>query len=364
MKHVHESTFHGGPQSMMFFLRNWFWIPKLRQEAKCCVKTRTQCTREAQITARQIMAELPQIRIKLAPPFQHVGVDMAGPYILKITDKFNMNTRAPTLPDMKGWIAVFVCLVTRAVHLEPTEGMSTDDFLQAYQRFVSRRGNPAIVFSDNGTNFVGAQGELKKFKNVKMWESEEIQDFVHAQETEWHFITPSAPHDGGVWKAAVKSMKYHLKRVMGSQKYSLQGITTLLTSVETCLNSKPLRFPMHEKAEENHGSLQKLFKYSQIQIQLFWKQWSNEYLHTLMQMLKWREEQKNLEEGQLVLIKSDNVPPTYWAMGKIVKTHVGADAKVRSITLCTQTGELERSIRKLCVLPSDVELQYWRNDNA
>lgn len=68
---------------------------------------------------------------------------------------------------------------------------------------------------------------------------------------------------------------------------------------------------------------------------------------------------KNLKIGQLVVIKTDNVPPTYWAMGRIVQTHVASDGKVRSVTLKTQTGELERSIRKICVLPSDIELSYW-----
>lgn len=351
-------------------------------EAKAYVNTCVPCVTQAQLTAEQIMAELPRHRIRPAPAFENVGVDMAGPYYLRITDKINMNTRMRALPEMKGWIAVFVCLVTRAVHLEPTEGMSTDDFFEAYQRFVGRRGNPRHVYSDNGSNFVGADNGLKQA--YELWKAEKIQHLVHANETEWHFITPAAPHEGGIWEAAVKSMKYHLKRVMGTQKYSLQGITTLLASVEACLNSRPLcamsddpqdmepltpghfligrplNLPIHEEADAPLRTARGLFRERQFQIQAFWKQWSNDYLQSLTQLPKWREAQANLKIGQLVLIKADNVPPSYWAKGRITETHEGEDGKVRSVTLKTEAGELERSVRKLCVMPTDIELNYWK----
>lgn len=101
---------------------------------------------------------------------------MAGPYNMRITDKLNLNTRNRQLPELKGWVVVFVCLVTRAVHLEATEGLSTDDFLAAYERFVGRRGNPELIFSDNGTNFVGANNELKKA--FETWQADKIQHWI------------------------------------------------------------------------------------------------------------------------------------------------------------------------------------------
>lgn len=275
-KHAHKANLHGGVQLMMQFLRRVFWIPRLRQEARFYVHTCIDCVREAHESAKQIMAELPEIRIKPALPFQHVGVDMAGPYNMRLTNKLNMNTRYRNMPDIKGWITVFVCLVTRAVHLEATEGMSTDDFLAAYQRFVSRRGHPEKIYSDNGSNFIGADNELQKA--FKSWQDEGIQHLVHTNGTQWHFINPSAPHEGGIWEAAVKSMKHHLKRMMGPQRYSIQGVSTLLASVEACLNSRPLcalsddpedqemltpahfligrplKLPLHEKAEQPPGT--------------------------------------------------------------------------------------------------------------
>lgn len=239
ISHAHQTCFHGGAQLTMRFIRNMYWIPKLRNQIRLYINRCVSCTRQAGVVHKQIMASLPPVRLRPASPFQSVGVDMAGPFGMRITDKVNMNTRLRTqLPEIKAWVAVFVCLVTRAVHLEATEGMSTDDFLQAYQRFVSRRGNPEAVYSDNGTNFVGAANEMQEA--FKIWQNEPIQHFVHANNTEWHFIRPCAPHEGGIWEAAVKAMKFHMKRVIGTQKYSIQGMNTLLASIEACLNSRPL----------------------------------------------------------------------------------------------------------------------------
>lgn len=259
--------------------------------------------------------------------------------------------------------------------------MSSEDFLVAYTKFTSRRGDPEKIYSDNGTNFVGANKELNKA--LLSWQDENVQHFVHLKGSEWHFITPSAPHEGGIWEAAVKQMKHHLKRVMGVQKYSFQGISALLAGVEACMNSRPLcrisgdpedrepltpahfligralKQPIFEKADAPPQSINRLYMQLQFQIQSFWKQWSSDYLQSLIQLPKWRSEQENLKVGQIVIIKADNIAPTYWAMGKITEIYKGSDGKVRSVLLKTQTGQLERSVRKICVLPSDIELSYW-----
>lgn len=387
LANAHKQTLHGGAQTMMQFIRITFWIPKLRLEAKQYIRTCRPCVRLAQTSASQIMAELPEVRLRPSPPFQHVGVDMAGPYSIRPLEKLNNTTRARrALPTMKGWVAVFVCLVTRSVHLEAVEGMSSEDFLVAYTKFTSRRGTPEKIYSDNGTNFAGAEPML--IQAIKSWESDKIQRHVRLEGTEWHFITPSAPHEGGIWEAAVKQMKHHLKRVMGTQKYSFQGLSALLASVEACLNSRPLckmsddpediepltpahfligrplKLPVAESSDKPPYTLNRLYVQLQFQVQSFWKQWANDYLHSLKQLPKWREEQGNLAIGQLVVIRMENVPPTYWAMGRVMQTHKGSDGKVRSVTLKTQTGQLERSIRKLCILPGDIELSYWRQIQA
>jgi hypothetical protein len=62
----------------------------------------------------------------------------------------------------------------------------------------------------------------------------------------WHFIPPAMPHFGGIWEAAVKSVKYHLRRVMGTNIFTFEELTTLTTQIEACLNSRPLiKRPIH-----------------------------------------------------------------------------------------------------------------------
>lgn len=382
LRHAHLKTLHGGAQTMMRFIRSAFWIPRIREEIRQYINKCVTCTRYAQKEVQQIMAELPMIRITPAKPFQFTGVDMAGPFNMRITEKINMNTRArANLPELKCWVAVFVCLVTRAVHLEATEGMSAEDFLGAYQKFTSRRGKPQIMYSDHGTNFIGADTELQQA--YLTWKDKAILKYVSDNETKWKYITPSAPHEGGIWEACVKSMKHHLKRIMGPQKYSIKGLGILLTSVEACLNSRPLcamsddpndcealtpahfligrplQLPLYEQMEAPPKTSKAFYRAIQFQLQSFWKQWSTDYLQTLMQRPKWREEQENLKVDQLVLIKHDNTPPTHWIMGRVIETFTGEDNKVRSVKLKTQTSTLERSVRKLCVLPTDSDLDYW-----
>ncbi|XP_031638197.1 uncharacterized protein LOC116350532 [Contarinia nasturtii] len=392
LNHAHEMTMHGGVQMIMHYTRKRFWIPKLRFETRKFIGTCTRCVKLAQITADQIIAELPAIRLRPAPPFQHVGVDMAGPYQMRVSNKINANTRARQMPDMKGWIAVFVCLVTRAIHLEAVEGMSSDDFFVAYTKFTSRRGDPEKIYSDNGTNFIGADKELKKA--LEIWQSSQVQRYVHLKGTEWKFITPSAPHEGGIWEAAVKQMKHHLKRVIGVQKYSFQGITALLAGVEACLNSRPLcklsddpddqkpltpahfligrplKLPMYEKADSPPYSLKRLYVQLQFQIQAFWKQFSNDYIQSLSQLPKWKTEQTNLKIGQLVVVKADNIAPTYWAMGRIMQIHKGEDGKLEPFSDLSIEEEIQSNsttpLNKMTIPEIDVqetqfdEFNYWR----
>lgn len=186
------------------------------------------------------MGNLPIERIKPARPFLNVGVDLAGPFQIRLTDKLKMATRSRSVldQDLKGYAVVFVCLVTRAVHIEAFTALTADAFLAAYQRFVARRGPSEVLYSDNGTNFVAADKELRIA--VNSWQDDKVQNFVNRHGTIWNFITPSAPHQGGLWEAAVKQMKIHLKKVVGPHKYTFEGISTLLAGIEACMNSRPI----------------------------------------------------------------------------------------------------------------------------
>lgn len=101
------------------------------------------------------MGDLPKNRIAVTHPFTHVGVDYAGPVQMRVS-------RGRGQKSFKGYIAVFVCMASKAVHLEAVSELSTEAFMAALRRFFARRGKSAHIYSDNGTNFVGAAKKIEK----------------------------------------------------------------------------------------------------------------------------------------------------------------------------------------------------------
>ena len=125
----------------------------------------------------------------------------------------------------------------KAVHLELVSDLTTESVIACL-----RRGKPASIWSDHGTNFVGANRVLKELYSLLLSEKTEqtICDFCSTQGIDWHFIPERAPHFGCLWEAAVKSFKTHLTRVVGNSKLDFEEMTTVLTQIEACLNSRPL----------------------------------------------------------------------------------------------------------------------------
>lgn len=127
-----------------------------------------RCVRFKRCTVKQNMGQLPIVRVTQAKPFARMGVDFAEPYQLrKNVGKMLSLRRTGVITDrepstVKSWVIVYVCLATRAIHLDITTGLTVDDFLETFVKFTSHRGMCNEVWSDNGTNFVGASKELSR----------------------------------------------------------------------------------------------------------------------------------------------------------------------------------------------------------
>ncbi|XP_050338954.1 uncharacterized protein LOC126765282 [Bactrocera neohumeralis] len=152
---THLITLHGGNQLVLRLMRSEFWIPKLKTLIKSTIHQCKTCVLHKKRNTTQIMAALPAERTTLTRPFAATGIDFAGPYDIK-----NYTGRACLIT--KGYVCVFVCFATKAIHLEPVSDLTTNAFMAAFARFFSRRGCPADLYSDNGTNFVGASKLLIK----------------------------------------------------------------------------------------------------------------------------------------------------------------------------------------------------------
>jgi len=186
------------------------------------------------------MGDLPTDRVSFSRPFTYTGIDYAGPFEIK-----NYTGRACLIT--KGYVCVFVCFSTKAIHLEPTSDLTTEKFLAAFARFVARRGCFQRVHSDNGKTFVGASTLVSRdfMQTIK----ESVTDTYGHQGILWRFIPPGAPHMGGLWEAGVKSFKALFYESTSSRKYTFEEFSTLLAKVEACLNSRPLP-PMSENPAE------------------------------------------------------------------------------------------------------------------
>lgn len=162
------------------------------------------------------------------------GVDYAGP--LQIRE----SRRRGRIHVSKGYIAIFVGFSSKAVHLEIVTSLTTEAFLAALSRFTARRGLCEQLFSDNGTNFVGASRDLREVQKFLENSKSEIETFLAKQRIKWSFNPPRSPHFGGLWEAAVKIMKRHLYTIIKGRVFTYEEYNTLVTEIEAVLNSRSL----------------------------------------------------------------------------------------------------------------------------
>ena len=152
---------------------------------------------------------------------------------------------------------------------------------------------------------------------------------------DWKFIPPYGPHFGVLWEVAVKSMKYHLLRILGAQIATYEELCTLLNEIEAYLNSRALCAlsddPFNRKylspghfligepltqlpaADLTDVKCNRLSRWQSFQqLQQFWHRWSSDYLHSLQQRQRWLKTSPNVQPGALVLLREDNTTPLHW----------------------------------------------------
>ena len=287
------------------------------------------------------MGQLPQSRVSQHFPFEVTGMDYAGPLTIK-----RGHTRRPTY--IKAYLALFVCFSTKAVLIEVVEDLTTEDFLAAMKRFVSRRGRPAQLHSDNGSNYVGAKNDLQQLYQFLRKNQSSVANYLLSERIAWTCIPERSPHFGGLWEAAVKAAKFHLRRVAGSIKFSLSELNTVMCQIEAILNSRTListnshppdgiqsLTPAHflvgrpltaypETLIDTSPTLLKRWTMCQAVTHHFWKRWSHEYLHQLQRLSKWQHPTNNLKINDVVILKDDHAFICHWPVAVVLKVYPGA----------------------------------------
>ncbi|GFW85048.1 integrase catalytic domain-containing protein [Trichonephila clavipes] len=314
----HEKVFHGGVSETLLEIRERFWLIKGRQTVKNILKKCLICKRFSSTSGVQVTAPLPALRVEQSAPFSVVGIDFGGPLYTK--------------DENKHYIVLFTCAVTRALHLELVNNLTTETFLLALRRFISRR----------------------------------VKAFYASHKIYWQFIIERAPWWGGFYERLIRTVKLALRKTVGRATLFRDELETLLIEIEGVLNSRPLTYifsefnepepltPSHmilgrrvnslPPARLNFGSnlsnrkvLIKRFNYRERLLNMFWRKWSKEYIC----MLKSAHcvapigEIKEFKIDDVVLI-NEKFPRHFWKLGKVVDVFPSRDGKICSCKIKTQ----------------------------
>ena len=302
IREAHEKSLHGGPQLTLYTLPRNIWIPGGLSVVKGVLNRCKPCIRfDAKLLQPQ-MGDLPREQVVPSFAFSHYGLDYCGPFY----------TKNGTRTLLKTYVAIFICFSTKAVHIEPVMSLTKDDCLAAIKRFVSRRGIPGAIYSENSTTFIGTKGELEFRQALATHEFEDLlSTFGKENNITWLTIPPRTPNFGGLWEAAVKSLIRHMYHSIGRTKLFFEDFTTLLTQIEAILNSRPITsvsndpndalaltpghfligrpitaLPEPKTTGKETISLTRQKKRMDNLIRDFWKKWSTEYLSNLQQRKK------------------------------------------------------------------------------
>lgn len=347
VRDLHYNKNHAGTQMLMSILRERFWIVGVRKLVKKTVRECVICRRFKAKCGQTPLAPLPLSRITCGKAFEITGVDLAGPLILRSKEKC--------------WIIIFTCAVYRAVHLELANSMSTECFLMALRRFISRRGRINEIFSDNGRNFVGAHNY---FKNVD-WDNVTSQSSI--KRIKWNFIPPAAPWWGGWWERMVRIVKDLLHRTLGKSCVNFVELETILCECESVINSRPLTYvsdntenlipltpsmflqplPCNDVTDINFidsNSFNVRLNYLQKLRADFRQRFRSEYLSTLLQ--KGNVRHIPVKVGDVVLLECDS-KRTNWPLGLVLEVMEGIDGHARVAKVKTASGVRIRPFQKL-----------------
>ena len=360
---LHKRTGHQGKNAVIAELRQNYWIPRATSIIKTITSKCVTCRRYHGLSITQKMAELPEDRVTPdKPPFSNLGMDYFGPIEVR---------RGRS--SIKRYGVIFTCSTSRAIHLEIAASLTTDSCINAIRRMVARRGPVNIIRSDNGTNIVGAEAELRR--EIQNWNQSDIGRTLEQLNIQWIFNPPSASHHGGFWERMIRSVRKIIYCLLRDQPKILddEALHTVMCEVEYILNNRPLTTSSEDHSElemltPNHIILMKnpkglppgIFcdsdnyarrRWRQIQYlaNVFWVRWQREYIPLLQKRQKWIQPKKNVTVGDVVLVM-DNLPRNMWMLGRVTEVHRDRHGLVRVVTVQTKTSTLQRPVTKLCLL--------------
>ena len=368
---VHSNYGHNASQYVLNKLRERYHVVGQNRTVKRFIKENCMvCRNQNARTGSQLMSPLPAARVDHgSSAFECCGVDYMGPLEVK-----------QGRSTLKRYCCVFTCLASRATHLEMAYDLTTESFLMCLRRFLSTRGHATrVMYSDYGTNFVGAKSELQR--GIQRLCNDRIMKELAPKCIEWIQAPPLASHQGGVYEAIIRLVRKVMASLMSDRRLRTltdEGLVTLLKEIEYVLNCRPLTRvgtdPNDFQALSpimiltgcigpglppdvflSSDGMRSSWRACQLQADEFWRRWKIEYLPMLQRRGKWLTPCQNLNKGDLVLLVDDDQPRNIWRKGVIEETLPDRDGIVRRVKVRTaEQKTYMRDVRKLCLLECDI----------
>ncbi|CAM4471325.1 unnamed protein product [Leuciscus chuanchicus] len=385
---------HEGVAATLLKMRRKAWVIQGRKIAQKVVENCLFCKKSRARRCKQVMADLPPERATPAAPFEFTTVDLFGPFLVKDDIKKRVS--------MKVWGVIFSCMASRAIHADLVNTMSTESFLMAYQRFTAIRGHPRKIWSDPGTNFIGAKPvlrELYQFLDAQNRTSIEEMSAKKGTKWEWTIHPADSPHRNGAAEAAVRILKKALQSLGNNTGLSYSEFQTTLQLAANLAIECPIdaRVQSHEESVQYvspntlllgraspSGEIRtfdfanypyKRLREMQNQVKKFWRSWSQLAGPNLFLRSKWHTSHRNVAVRDIVWLCDQNAMRGQFKLGRVVSVNPDAKGIVRDVNVtvvqssclpvtkpalnrplakvlkeATQTTVLHRDVRRLVVL--------------
>lgn len=377
IRHYHSVIHHQGRQMTEGATRSaGYWVINCKRMVSSEIHHCVTCKRLRGKFGWVQMADLPEDRLKEAPPFSYVGLDVFGPWSV-----VTRRTRGGST-NSKRWGVLFTCLVSRAIHVELVEEVSSASFINCLRRFIALRGPVQQIRSDRGTNFIGAVKELSL--DAEFVESGPVKDYLTMNKVLWIFNPPHASHFGGVWERMIGSVRRILDALLLENKsfdLTHEVLSTLMAEVCTIVNSRPL-VPVSSDPEApavlsptliltqkqpdvtfsvpefgTKDALRSQWKLVQRLADQFWSRWRAEYLNVLQKRTKWHSGGQEVNKGDVVLMKEEDTHRNQWPLGVVDEVFYSKDSKVRKVKVTiVRNGSRLSYVRPICYLVRLLEM--------
>ncbi|KAH9402088.1 hypothetical protein TYRP_016662 [Tyrophagus putrescentiae] len=340
----HERLGHPGIDRTRFAVRDQFFVFGLRRSVSKLISRCNLCKRLRGKTLTADLGSVPKFRYEInSTPFTNVGIDIFGP--LKVA----MNTAG------KRYGVIFSCATTRAVHLELIHNQTAAEVFRAMTNFISRRGIPHLIYTDNGTNLMAVKKQFVRLLQ-QITDKHPGQDF----RVKWIQLTASSPWRGGFYERLIKTIKDTLTALTFRKVVDNDTLASALYAVEARLNSRPLFLhegrvitPAHFFSnrpltqmppigtsmfrEMDKPALVQQYKVFQSHINSVWKAWQSQYL---LQLKSFHEnlflpnQSSSLRVGDAVILKNPT-SPEQWPFGVVTEVIKSEDGAVRTVQVRT-----------------------------